>query len=336
MATTIARRGLSRGVVVGLALALMAIPAPQAAGFSVVEERRGLDHAQRWSMTDNAFVDTSARGLGGGLEYAIDDPFCNWMQPYFADEPTPRCEEIHAAVGQAFTNWAADHPRINFVDVSEQVQPRLATRDNPNSGGAEIDVFASKRFEEHNPRNRDAGAYARVKLAQSSPRGTNGRQLPGGTITGADIVVDTRRCWYIDPSLTGTFAETCSYFPGLMMHEIGHTLGLDHPFENPNYHSGNDPTEPIDIDCENPQQGLHIIDGYDATAIMARGYKSTYFHRQLGQDRARLRPDDLGGREFLYPVCDADSQTDQAGAELPGTAGLMLGIGLLGLMRRVR
>lgn len=318
---------------------LITFPASTAFGFALTQSgdaHLGLDFAIRWSMTENAFVDTGARGLGGGLEYAIDDQFCNWMRPYFADEPTPSCEQIRAAVGRAFSRWGAGHPDLNFVDVSDGVQPHLASRESATSGGAEIDVFASKRFEAHNPRRQGSRAFERTKWTNNPPQGTNGRQLPGSTITGSDIVVDTRACWYIDPDLTGTFEKTCSYFPGLMMHEIGHALGLGHPFESSNYHSGDDPTEPIDINCRSPQQGLDVIDDYDATAIMANGVSSNYFHRQLGHDRARLRPDDLGGRNFLYPVCDAEAQTDQARDQIPGILGLAFGIGLLGLVRRLR
>lgn len=335
------RRGARWGLVLGLVVGVIALPTSSASGFSLIswdpdDGVRGLDHALRWSATDNAFVDTGSRGLGGGLEYAIDDQFCDWMKPYVADEPAPSCEDIESAVGRAFDNWGTDHPDINFVNVSDDVPPRLATRESPNGGGAEIDVFASKRFQEHNPRNQDAGAYARWKSTARSPRGTNGERLPGGTLTGVDIVVDTRRCWYIDPELTGTFETTCSYFPGLMMHEIGHTLGLSHPHESPNYHSGDDPTQPIEINCENPQRGLEVIDDYDAAAIMARGYSSNYFHRQLGYDRAHLRPDDLGGRNFLYPVCDGASEAEQTSADVPGILGLVFGVGLVGVVRRLR
>ena len=50
----------------------------------VVEGPRGggrdaLDHlerAPRWALSTGILVDTQARGLGGGLEYSIDDSLC--------------------------------------------------------------------------------------------------------------------------------------------------------------------------------------------------------------------------------------------------------------------
>lgn len=334
------RRGTRWDLVLGLALVIVALSTSSASGFSLTpwrwDEPIHLDHAVRWSVTDSAFVDTGSRGLGGGLEYALDDRFCDWMRPYIVDEPTPSCAEIRAAVGRAFSRWGAEHPQLKFVDVTDQVTARLAERDGSSGGGAEVDVFAAQHFQDHNPRFRDATAYARVLSRNSRPQGTNGQRMPGETITEVDIVIDVRGCSYLDPELTGTFDEPCSHLPSLMMHEIGHGLGLDHPYEFPNYHSEDDPTKPIEIDCENPTRGLQVIDNHDAHAVMANGISSYHFHRRLGHDRAHLRPDDIGGRNFLYPVCDDEPQANGASIDIPWIAGLAFGIGLRGILRRVR
>ncbi len=253
--------------------------------------------AARWSYVPYSLVEDGVRGLGGGLEYAIAEDFCARLLPRFIDSPKPSCEQLHEAIQRAFDRWAADHPVLRFTDATGKITPTLPPAGHPRPWigfGAEIDFFAFSPAEY--PKVRGLGAYTSFWYLYMDPIGTNGRLLPGNTLTSADIVLNTTVCYYLSPELEG---RGCNHFESLVLHEIGHALALGHPNEFPqrNFDSDDDPTNEIPIDCQDPLKGLKLSPKIDPNAVMnsSRGRPQPV--------RLELTDDDLGGRNFLYPIC---------------------------------
>ena len=263
-----------------------------------------LNDAARWSNVPGSFVTQGVRGLGGGLEYTVASDFCTRMIPLFVDAPT--CTQLRQSIQQAFDLWA-DPDEIgavlDFVDVSERVQPQLPPQgvSDPWRGyGSEIDILVLSP--EEFPSLSYYAAWTQFWYLYADPIGTNGRVLTGNTLTSVDLVFNTAACYHLDAALTG---RGCNHFGSLLLHEIGHALSLDHPNESGgrNFDSDGDPTNSIPIDCESPTQGLKLSSSVDTQAVMnsSQGMPQPV--------RTELSADDLGGRNFLYPICTVDSAT---------------------------
>jgi hypothetical protein len=286
-----------------------------------------LQDAWRWSNVPGSLVDNGVRGLGGGIEYAIADDFCEKMIPLFIDNPQPTCEQLKLIVQRAFDKWAAGHPILRFVDVTGKIKPQLppAGRDPARGYGAEIDLFAIVDFASVCSPG-FAGCAKVYRLRDRWPMGTNGQELPGHTITNVDIFINAGFCYYQDPALKDVRHQgwRCSYFEELLMHEIGHTLGLNHPhaFPDSNWDSDDDPTNEIPIDCEDPTKGLKRSPNFDRESIMS--------YTRERRD-AQLTNDDIGGRNFLYPICPSAAQ-GRADLALPAAPLSGNGEGAVGLV----
>lgn len=257
--------------------------------------------AARWSNVPGSLVEQGVRGLGGGLEYAIAEDFCTNIIPRFLDEPKPTCEQLKEVTKRAFDKWAAGHPILKFTDVTGRITPRQPPAGHPRPWvgfGAEIDLFAFP-FR--------LGAWTNLWFLFADPVGTNGKVLSGNTLTSADIIFNTagRTCFHLDPALTG---RGCNHFESLLMHEIGHALALDHPneFAHRNFDTDDDFTNAITIDCEDPTKGLRLSPNIDPKAMM---------NSSLGEPEhvhPELTNDDLGGRNFLYPICPSSDSKAKA------------------------
>jgi hypothetical protein len=70
---------------------------------------------------------------------------------------------------------------------------------------------------------------------------------------------------------------------------------------NQNYDSDDDPLNEIVIDCEDPTKGLKKSPNFDPFAIMS-------YWPSDPEEFAKLTNDDLGGRNFLYPICPSAAQ----------------------------
>ncbi len=317
----------------GLIITEVAIAPPPARAFTIdptntndtpQDPADDLLAAARWSNVPGSLALQGVRGLGGGIEYAIAADFCATLIPQFIDEPKPTCGQLRDAVRRAFDHWRNGHLVLRFVDASDRLRAELPppdVRSPQRDFGAEIDLFALAP--DAFPRVRGLGAVTGAWTVRTNPVGTNGRLLPGVTITSADIILNARSCYHLDPGLAG---RRCNHFESLVLHEIGHALDLHHPNENVhrNFDTDSDPYNVIPIDCAVPTRGLLLSRHIDERAVMNRG---------LGEAMPvvfGLTNDDLGGRNFHYPNCPS-------GRAPGGTAdGLVAGFILLTLAGRGR
>lgn len=103
-----------------------------------------LHDAVRWSNVPGSLVEDSVRGLGGGIEYAVADDFCDQIIPLIVDDPKPSCKWIKETIKRAFDKWSAGHPILKFTDVTGKIKAERPPADRDPTGkgfGAEIDFF---------------------------------------------------------------------------------------------------------------------------------------------------------------------------------------------------
>ncbi len=303
-----------------LALSLIALMG--LTGF-VVEGPRGggtdpqdhLDRAPRWSMTQGSLVETGERGIGGGIEYVMDDSLCELE---FIDDAT--CDDIHTALTDVLDEWASGHPSLYFTDITGKIAPSVPLAAIGQSHqGAEIDFFAQTGREFPPFRNIRVTGYT---LFYERPEDglvllPNGEPAEhANRIASADVRINASRCFYIN---TQKGRPDCLHFPSIMLHEVGHALGFGHPEESPRYNLDTDarPVTQMQIDCVKPSRTLRHSPFYDGAAVMVgRDVQGP------GRWRRGLTPDDVGARDALYPHCDIRPKprfTGQWGAYAIGT-----------------
>ena len=291
-------------VAVILVLAVAAVAARPVGGFAIdasltngtpSDRSDDLLDAARWSDRPGSYVEDRVRGLGGGLEYSVSPEFCSSLIPRFIDSPS--CDELRLSIQRTFDIWTRDHPKLRFEDVSGRVDPALPPSyvSDPWRGfGAEIDLLALNP--DQYAKVRGFGAWTQFWYLYADPMGTNGRMLPGNSLTSADIVLNSRACFYLDRAMA---VDGCNDFGFLLLHETGHVFGLDHSNRvgNGYFDSDFDPSNPILIDCESPHEGLELSEFVDSRSVM------NLDHWDLAEARMELSADDQGALRFLYPVC---------------------------------
>ena len=69
---------------------------------------------------------TASAGLGGGIAWAWDATLCEKLLPRFHEDllglPLVTCETLKAAAHRGFASWASNHPRLSFVDVTDECE----------------------------------------------------------------------------------------------------------------------------------------------------------------------------------------------------------------------
>lgn len=286
----------------GLVLSLGVMVRP-AQGFVVEGPRDGavdaLDHlrrAPRWALTAGSLAATGERGLGGGLEYVLDDSLCALE---FIDASS--CADIKASVREAFAMWADGHGLLRFVEAPAGTRvgwplavaglsDQGAEIDVMGAGAAEFPLFASRRVK---------GYTIFYERPAEGLVLTNGQTLPGsvGRLESADVRFSAAQCYYRDVERA---RADCVHFPSLALHEIGHALGIDHPEEKAlfNLDTNTDPNDRLVVDCRNPEAGLRASPAIQPAAVA------------IGQDvqgpgrwKRGLTWDDVAARDALYPHC---------------------------------
>jgi len=279
----------------GLTLPAMAfvVEGPRRPAVSAQEH---LTTAPRWGDSEGSLLRTGERGLGGGLEYVLDDSLCEMR---FIDGTS--CEARKAALRETLDQWASGHPSIWFVDVTGKIDSSfpLAAAGLSEQGG-EIDFFGSTAQDFPlftNPAT--TGYTVFYERPQTSMTMTNGNMLTGpiGVIESADVRLNAALCYYLDAARA---VDACVHFPSLLLHEISHALGIGHPEENVhlNLDTDNVPGNEIKIDCQAPARGLIVATEYDGAAV-AHGRDV----QGPGRWRRGLTWDDVAARDALYPNC---------------------------------
>jgi len=287
----IARRTAVRSTVLAISgsFCLALFDSGEAAGFTVddryhvyqdgvLDVAATLATAPRWNARAGA-----TRGLAQGIQVAIQPGFLEALAPGPGQE-----DKVREVLLAAFAAW--ESPVIAFE--IRWNQPVLV---GP-ARGSELDVFA---VTSDDPRLAGSGLYGLTlfEVAHTADRTlTNGERLPGDAIVGADLIIAADRILRATKPLSPD--QQLAVMKRLLMHEIGHVFGLDHPNQFPDANLLSLPAAPDGRGAVPPSSptGFTQSSKVNTDAIMSTA--PTFPGALLDS----LQPDDIAGRNALYPI----------------------------------
>ncbi len=266
-------------------------PAP-ARSFAVIRDNRGpvesaLSEAARWNAED-----FDGTGLYDGIQVAVHPSFASDLG---AVEP----EEfalVEQAIVKAFAAWGNDALsfELDFDSPLAEIGAEV---------GAEIDLIT---LPGDHPFFAGTPFFGLADFDLTFVPGrllTNGTRTDGYVITGADVYINIDNVLRVAEEFGLPIGLLAIALTRLLMHEIGHGLGFDHPNEARNFDTDFDPTNEVEVDPLDPFAGLMESRFFDTGAIMSNdpcGGEITVACSPLFFNS--LQPDDRLGRDVLYPV----------------------------------
>lgn len=259
--------------------------------------QQDLEQAARWSAEPDPFG--YGTGLHDGLQVAVAHDFAARLGIIEPEEVA----EVAQVIRQAFEAWQT--PDLHF-DIDFTREPMEGTT-NDGNGGFEFDLFAVPTTHPALAKENYFGLTFQNREKATGRLLTNGLRLDGLVITRVDI--------YINVDLVLQFGKLLPHeqqgqaLQRLLMHEIGHGLGLGHPnlytSQNANFDTDQDPFNPMILDPLRPFEALLYSEQRNPRAILSNDRTrvgSYLFYTELQED-------DRGGRDALYPsliACPAD------------------------------
>ena len=270
---------------------LLASPAAAFSVFSggVSDPQQALELASRWAV---------GSGLEGGIQVGVEAGFATDLGAANAGEVAL----INQAVIDAITGW--ENAALTFdiaLDAAGVVE-------GP-SAGFEIDLFAVPGTHPMFLGTSFFGIANPIVAFDPTRTLTNGQLLPGDVITGADVFINATATAQLAAFFGFTLQEKIDGLVRLIMHEVGHAIGLGHPnTNNPfgnenNYDTDLDPLNAMAIDPNDPFAALILSPNADNGAVMSnRPCGEPFVAPCAALFITSPTNDDLGGRDALYPV----------------------------------
>ena len=236
----------------------------------------GLQLTPRWSVAD----------LADGLDVCVVPGLAQALGATNQAE----IDEVHARVRAAFAAW--ESPVLSFnVYFGCSAPPILVTTfDDP------LSPFYGATF---------LGEF----IYHPSRALTNGQSFAGLSLQSVAVALNLARVLPFGQTLPPALRAPA--LQRLLMHEIGHAIGVDHPGGSTTYGNATqldqdaDPFNPMPVDGLAPFAGIGATPNYDGEAIMMRELTS-----YAGLFHTELRHDDRAARDVLYPLPPADADAD--------------------------
>lgn len=276
------RRRLALPVVLALTPAL-------AAAFVPLHREPDPVGAPRWSAA--AHPEIGFAGLEGGIHVAVVDGFAETLALRVTGRAEPAdVADLEAAVLAAFAAWT--NPALAFVIDFDGPAER-----GPGAG-AEIDLVAVPGTDPVFAGNTFFGLASWQTAELEQRELANGTVLRGPALIGVDIFLNVDRIAAVAPLFTRE--QQLAAIQRLLMHEIGHAIGLNHPnqFPQANLDTDDDPLNEMVIDPFDPFADLIQSPNVDGDAVMSNSPTSGIGALLF----TALRNDDRGGRDVLYPA----------------------------------